>query len=38
LTYDEWLGLLLLALLYPSMVLAAFLVLYLLYRALGWAD
>jgi hypothetical protein len=38
LTYDEWLRLLLLALLYPSMVLAAFLVLYLLYRALGWAD
>jgi hypothetical protein len=38
LTYDEWLRLLLLALLYPSMVLAAFLVLYLLYRALGWMD
>jgi hypothetical protein len=38
LTYDEWLRLLLLALLYPLMVLAALLAIYLLYRILGWAD
>jgi type IV secretory pathway VirB6-like protein len=38
LTYDEWLRLLLLALLYPSVVLATFLLLYLLYRVLGWFD
>jgi hypothetical protein len=38
LTYDEWLGLLLLALLYPSLILAALLAVYLLYRALGWMD
>ncbi len=37
-TYDKWLRLLLLALLYPSMVLALLLLLYLLYRALGWLD
>jgi hypothetical protein len=37
-TYDEWFRLLLLALLYPSMILAAFLALYLLYRALKWLD
>jgi type IV secretory pathway VirB6-like protein len=37
-SYDEWFRLLILALLYPSMVLAAFLLLYLLYRALGWLD
>jgi hypothetical protein len=38
LTYDEWLGLLLLALLYPSLILASLLAVYLLYRALGWVD
>jgi hypothetical protein len=38
LTYDEWLRLLLLALLYPSLILVALLLLYLLYRALGWLD
>jgi hypothetical protein len=36
LTYDEWFRLLLLALLYPSMILASMLLLYLAYRALGW--
>jgi type IV secretory pathway VirB6-like protein len=36
LTFDEWLRLLLLALLYPSMVLACLLFVYLLYRFLGW--
>jgi len=38
LAYDEWFRLLLLALLYPSMILASLLLLYLLYRALGWLD
>jgi len=38
LTYDEWFRLLLLALLYPSMILASLLLLYLLYGALGWLD
>jgi len=37
-SFDEWFKLLLLALLYPSMVLAVFLALYLAYRALGWLD
>jgi len=38
LTCDEWFRLLLLALLYPSMILASLLLLHLLYRALGWLD
>jgi hypothetical protein len=38
LTYDEWFRLLLLALLLPSVILAAFLALYLAYRFLGWLD
>jgi hypothetical protein len=38
LTYDDWFRLLLLVLLYPSAILATFLVLYLLYRLLGWLD
>lgn len=37
-TFNEWLKMLLLALLYPSMVLASMLLLYLAYRALGWLD
>lgn|GEM_PF-3946968 len=37
-TYDDWFRFLLLALLYPSMVIAVMLLLYLLYRALGWLD
>jgi type IV secretory pathway VirB6-like protein len=38
LTFDEWLELLLTALLYPSMVLASMLFLYLVYRFFGWVD
>jgi len=38
LAYDEWFRLLLLALLYPSMILAPLLLLHLLYGALGWLD
>jgi type IV secretory pathway VirB6-like protein len=38
LTHNKWLRLLLLVMLYPSIVLAALLLLYLLYRALGWID
>jgi hypothetical protein len=38
LTYDDWFRLLLLALLYPSVVLACFLFVYLLYRFLEWLD
>jgi hypothetical protein len=38
LTFDEWFKLLLLVLLYPSMVLATLLALYLAYRAFGWID
>jgi len=38
LAYDEWFRLILLALLYPVMVLASMLLLYLVYRFLGWLE
>jgi hypothetical protein len=38
LTFNEWPQLLTLVLLYPSMVLASMLAVYLLYRALGWIE
>jgi type IV secretory pathway VirB6-like protein len=38
LAYDEWFKLLLLTLLYPVMVLASMLLLYLVYRFLGWLE
>jgi hypothetical protein len=38
LTYDEWSRLLLLVLLYPSIVLASMLIIYLVYRGFGLID
>jgi hypothetical protein len=37
-TFEEWFKLLLIVLLYPSMMLASMLLLYLAYRFLGWLD
>jgi len=38
LTFEEWLRFFLLTLMYPVMVLLVFLILYLVYRWMGWLD
>ena len=37
-TFEEWLGLLFLTLMYPVSVLLVFLILYLVYMWMGWLD